>query len=86
LIGGEDMEQVAVKTWGNSQGIRIPKDILDKLDIHISDVLQLDVEDDRIILRKTFKHKSFEERLAEYNGDISVCNFEWGEPVGKEML
>jgi antitoxin MazE len=86
LIGGEDMEQVAVKTWGNSQGIRIPKDILDKLDIHLSDVLQLDVEDDRIILRKTFKHKSFEERLAEYNGDISVCNFEWGEPVGKEML
>lgn len=80
------MEQVAVKTWGNSQGIRIPKDILDKLDIHLSDVLQLDVEDDRIILRKTFKHKSFEERLAEYNGDISVCNFEWGEPVGKEML
>jgi hypothetical protein len=28
---------------------------------------------------KTFKHRSFEERLAEYNGEISVCDFDWGE-------
>lgn len=25
-------DQVAIKTWGNSQGIRIPKNILEKLD------------------------------------------------------
>ena len=64
------MEQVAVKAWGNSQGIRIPKAILEKLNIKVSDTL----------------HKSFEERVAEYNGEISVCAYDWGEPVGKEML
>jgi antitoxin MazE len=80
------MEQVAIKAWGNSQGIRIPKDILDKLGIQVSDVLELDVKNDTIILRKSFKHKTFEERLAEYNGEISVCDFDWGEPVGKEIL
>lgn len=26
-----------------------------------------------------FKHKSFEERLNEYNGKITVCDFDWGE-------
>ena len=31
-------------------------------------------------------HKSFEERLAEYNGEISVCDFDWGEPMGRELL
>lgn len=36
-----------------------------------------------IVLNK-YKHKTFEERVAEYNGEISVCDFDWGEPVGKE--
>ena len=27
-------QQVAVKPWGNSQGIRIPKNILEKLNIN----------------------------------------------------
>ncbi len=36
--------------------------------------------------KKQFVHKSFEERLAEYNGEISVCDFDWGEPVGRELL
>jgi antitoxin MazE len=44
------------------------------------------VKNDTIILRKSFKHKTFKERLAEYNGEISVCDFDWGEPVGKEIL
>ena len=38
-----------------------------------------------IFLNK-YKHKTFEERVAEYNGEISVCDFDWGEPVGKEIL
>ena len=68
-------DQVAIKTWGNSQGIRLPKDIL-----------QIEVIDDSIVLKKAFKHKTFEERVAEYNGEISICDYDWGEPVGKEIL
>ena len=79
-------EQVTVRPWGNSQGIRIPKNILEKLNIGISDTLQIEIEDDAIVLKKTFKHKTFEERVAEYDGKISVCDFDWGEPVGKELL
>ena len=44
------------------------------------------MRDDAIVLKKTFKHKSFEERLSEYNGKISVGNFDWGEPMGKELI
>ena len=32
-----NMDTVAVKKWGNSQGIRIPKTVLNQLDMHISD-------------------------------------------------
>ena len=76
------MGQVAIRSWGNSQGIRIPKDILDKMQLKISDVLDIEIKDDTIVLKKQFVHKTFEERLAEYNGEITVCDFDWGEPAG----
>ena len=80
------MKQVAIRSWGNSQGIRIPKEIMDKMDLKVSDVMDIDIEDDAIVLRKKFVHKTFEERLEEYNGEISICDFDWGEPKGREML
>ena len=46
------MEQVAIRSWGNSQGIRIPKDILDKMQLKISDVLDIEIKDDTIVLKK----------------------------------
>lgn len=80
------MNEVTITAWGNSQGIRIPKSVLDKMNIHVSDVLQIQVTNDAIILKKKFQHKSFEERLAEYGGNISVYHFDWGEPKGREMV
>ena len=80
------MDQVAIRTWGNSQGIRIPKDILAKMQLKTSDILDISIEDDAIVLRKQFRHKSFEERLAEYEGKISVTDFNWGKPKGRELL
>lgn len=38
------------------------------------------------LLKKAFKHKTFEERVAEYDGEISICDFGWGEPSGKELI
>ena len=38
------------------------------------------------MLKRKFKHRSFEERLADYDGEIHVADFDWGEPVGKELL
>ena len=72
--------QTTVNAWGNSQGVRLHKSVLEAAQISLSDVLQVEAEENIIILRKIPKHKSFEERLAEYNGEISICDFDWGEP------
>lgn len=56
------------------------------MQIKFSNILDLGIKDDTIIFRKQFVRKSFEERLAEYNGEISVCDFDWGDPVGREIL
>ncbi len=79
-------ETTALKTWGNSQGIIIPKKILKALHWNVPDVLELEVTEDEIRIRKPFRHKSFEERLAAYQDRIEVLDFDWGEPMGKELL
>ena len=48
--------------------------------------MEIIVEKDIEMRQEAFQHKSFEERLAEYNGEIDVYSFDWGEPVGEEML
>ncbi len=63
------MEQVVIRSWGNSQGIRLPKEILDKLGLKTSDILDVKIDNDSIVLRKACIHKTFEERLAEYDGN-----------------
>jgi len=80
------MQTVTITKWGNSQGIRIPVDILKKANVRVADSMTIEAKGDTIILRKEFRHKSFSERLAAYNGKIETCDFEWGEPMGKEGL
>ena len=78
--------QIMLKAWGNSQGVLLPKTVIRQLNWNVKDVLELEVNGDEIRIRKPFLHKSFEERLAEYKGQISVCDFDWGEPLGKELV
>ena len=79
-------EQVIVRSWGNGQGIRLSKKTLKAAGIRLNEMLQVEVCENTIILKKPFRHKSFEERLSEYNGEINTIDFDWGEPLGKELL
>ena len=33
-----------------------------------------------------YPHKTFEERLASYDHVMDLCEFDWGEPVGRELI
>lgn len=78
--------QVQVKVWGNSQGIRIPKELLLDAGIALNEILDISVSDGVIMLKKAFRHKTLEERAAEYGGNLNLDGeYDWGEPVGKEV-
>lgn len=78
--------QAQVKAWGNSQGIRISKDILREANISINDVLEVKVVNGQIWLTKPFRHKTLEERAAEFDGKLNLDGeFDWGEPSGREV-
>ena len=78
--------QVQVKEWGNSQGIRLPKEILQDAGIALNEVLDVVVSNGTIRLEKKWKHKTLEERAAEYGGELNLDGeYDWGEPVGREI-
>lgn len=78
--------QAQVKVWGNSQGIRIPKELLEDAGIALNELLDISVSDGVITLTKAFRHKTLEERAAEYGGSLNLDGeYDWGEPVGREV-
>ena len=78
--------QTQVKTWGNSQGIRIPKEILQEANVVIDEMLDIKVSNGVIMLLKPFRHKTLEERAAQYGGRLNLDGeFDWGEPLGREI-
>lgn len=81
------MEAQIVK-WGNGQGIRIPKLILQELDIQVNDRLRMEVRGNQIIIEKiAFRHQSLEERAAAFGGTLGPYKeFDWGESEGREVL
>lgn len=77
--------QTQVKAWGNSQGIRIPKEILQEANLAIDDAVNIRVSNGVIMLEKPFRHKTLEERAAAYAGRLGLDGeFDWGKPVGRE--
>ena len=78
--------QVQVKEWGNGQGIRLSKEILKSAGISLNEVLDVKVSNGVITLMKPFRHKTLEERAAEFNGKLMLDGeYDWGEPVGREV-
>ena len=81
--------KVVIRQWGNSQGIRIPKAILDLMGLYDNDELLLSVEDDKIILQKPHKqikpYPSLEERFANFQGDHSASEYDTHVTTGDEI-
>jgi len=85
--------QTTIVKWGNSQGIRIPKALLQSAQIAENDPVDMTLEDKKIIITKITekKHKTTRERLIEFYGEDFMQKrepqkeFDWGGPVGKEI-
>lgn len=78
--------QAQVKEWGNSQGIRIPKEALKSAGIEVNEVLNVTVSNGMISLVKIHRHKTLEERAAEFEGKLLLDGeYDWGDAVGREV-
>ena len=50
---------VTISKWGNSQGFRVPKDILDKLNLAVGDLVNISQKDNKLIIEPAKKEKKY---------------------------
>lgn len=75
----------AIKKWGNSQGLRFSREILEKMNIAVNDEVNIEVVDDKIIITKAYPTKvDIEKLFKDYNGEYKSEEYDWGPAVGEE--
>ena len=78
--------EAKIQKWGNSVEIRIPSSILKSLNIKTNDILNIEQEEDKIVIRIPKKKKiSLEERFKNYHGENLSKDFSWDDPMGEEI-
>lgn len=76
-----------IQKWGNSQGIRVPKHILQSINLSDNETVELFTENDTIIIKKlaTKKPITIEDLFANYDGEYKTSEYDWGKPMGREI-
>jgi antitoxin MazE len=76
-----------VQRWGNSQGLRLTKQVLQDAGISVGDDVDVAVRDGVIVIspvRRVRGKRSLDELVSRIPKDYNGSEMEWGEPVGRE--
>ncbi len=75
-----------ISKWGNSQGIRLTKDMLSLANMSLGDDISITADGQQIIIQKiSKKRRSLEELFAGYEGSYKCHEAASGDSVGKEF-
>jgi antitoxin MazE len=77
-----------VQKWGNSQGLRFPKDILEKASISIGEDVEINVKNGEITVtpaRRVRGRHRLKDLVAHMPRTYVVREEQWGGPQGKEI-
>ena len=76
-----------VQKWGNSQGLRIDKQLLEDACISIGDEVDVAVHEGVLVVapvRKVRGKYSLKQLISQIPKDYHAEEVNWGKPVGKE--
>jgi antitoxin MazE len=85
-IGGVNMV-TRIQKWGNSQGLRLPKQVLEDAHLSLGDDVDVTVRDGLIVIapaRRVRGKQNLEELVSRIPKDYKTEEVDWGEPVGRE--
>lgn len=76
-----------IQKWGNSQGVRLPKHLLEAVEWSENEKLNITVENGKIIIEKVTQkeRKNIRELFANFDGEYTPVDIDWGNPEGKEI-
>lgn len=76
-----------IQKWGNSQGLRLAKSVLEDARLGVGDEVDIVVRDGVIVvapIRKIRGRYRIEDLVAQIPEDYHASEVDWGESVGKE--
>ena len=76
-----------VQKWGNSQGMRFTKEVLEQAQIGVGDDVKVSVRGGRIIVEPLTKVRGryqLKDLVARIPKEHRAEEVDWGSPVGKE--
>ena len=76
-----------VQKWGNSQGLRLSKQVLEDARICVGDEVDVAVQDGIIVVapaKRVRGTRDLRELVARIPKDYAPKEVEWGGPVGRE--
>lgn len=71
--------------WGNSQAVRIPKNILQQANLREGEELEIRVEDGSIWLEPLSRQPTLEALVKRITPKNRHGELDWGKPVGNEV-
>ena len=74
-----------IQKWGNSQGIRIPKKMLETLNLKVNDSISIEEEDCLKIKKIEIELSNIEKLFLNYDGEYEKIDLDWDNEVGKEI-
>jgi len=74
-----------IQKWGNSQGIRIPKLLLELVKWSENEQINVKAENGKLIIEKAEERKNIKELFEEFDGEYEKVEMDWGNPVGEEI-
>jgi antitoxin MazE len=80
------MMYTAIKKWGNSQGIRLSKDVLKAADLHEGERVEIEAAQGALKIKKLKRYDSLEALFDGYREECKPGEFDYGEDVGLEVI
>ncbi len=77
-----------IQKWGNSQGLRLAKQVLEDAHISVGDDVDVTARDGIIVVapvRQVRGKLSLQELVSRIPEECKVEETDWGQPVGKEV-
>lgn len=77
-----------VQKWGNSQGLRLSKELLADVDIGVGDAVEVAVRDGALVVtpaRRVRGALSLEELVSRIPKGYKPEELDWGAPAGREV-
>lgn len=79
------VSETTIRKIGNSQGVTIPKEICDEMNLPVGSRVRITSSEGSIVITPA-KGRTLRDRMAEWNGvRYQSAELDWGTPVGSEM-